>query len=319
MYTTVIGKDIKKAGEWLQKNEVVAIPTETVYGLAANALSEHAVQKIFSVKQRPLSNPLILHVADSSQIAEFTHHIPEAARQLLAEFSPGPITVLLPKNSRVPSIVTAGLPTVAVRIPDHPLTLSLIRETGLALAAPSANPFGYISPTCADHVMKMLHGKIRYILDGGACIAGIESTIVGFPGGRPTLYREGAISREQIARVAGALRSPQGTVPRVPGMLPRHYQPHTPLVICHDVEAELAKYQHLRVGLITYDSYSNQVPVGRQLLLTVNGQLQEAARNLYAAMHDMDERGYQLIIVKKLPETGIGLAINDRLLRAAKS
>ncbi len=319
MYTTVIGKDIRQASGWLQRDEVVAIPTETVYGLAANALSKRAVQKIFSIKQRPLSNPLIIHLADSSQIAELTHNIPEAARDLLAEFSPGPITLLLPKNSRVPSIVTADLPTVAVRIPNHPLTLSLIQEIGLPLAAPSANPFGYISPTCAGHVMKMLHGRIRYILDGGACSTGIESTIVGFPGGRPTLYREGAISRNQIAAVVGTLQLPQNAAPVAPGMLPRHYQPHTPLVICRDVEQELAKHPNLRIGLITYDNYSNQIPADRQLLLTMGGRLQEAARNLYAAMHDMDERGYQLILVKELPDTGIGPAMNDRLLRAAKN
>lgn len=318
MYTTAIGDDIRQAGAWLQKDEVIAIPTETVYGLAGNALSIHAVQQIFTIKKRPLSNPLIVHVADMEQAEEFTRYIPKAARKVMKQFSPGPLTVLLRKNELIPDIVTAGLPDVAIRIPDHRLTLSMLREVKLPLAAPSANPFGYISPTSAAHVMKMLSGKIRYILDGGPCQRGLESTIIGFPDGIPTLFREGAICREQIERVTGELQLPASAIQAAPGMLPRHYQPNTMLVVCEDVDSELSKYAHLMVGLITYNRYSTQIPEDRQLLLSTDGQMQEAARNLYAAMHTMDERGYQLIIVKRMPDTGIGIAINDRLSRAAK-
>ncbi len=185
------GTDIQLAAEYLLRGELVAIPTETVYGLAANALDERAVARVFEVKNRPLHNPLIIHVADVDQINRYTTDVPPAAQKLLSRFAPGPLTLLLPRNSTIPDIVTASSPLVAVRIPAHPMTRELLRRTGIPLAAPSANPFGYISPTTAGHVEKMLRDKIPYILDGGPCEAGIESTIIGFPAGVPTIYREG--------------------------------------------------------------------------------------------------------------------------------
>jgi L-threonylcarbamoyladenylate synthase len=314
---TTIGTDVIYAAGLLRNGEVVAIPTETVYGLAANALDETAVRKIYTIKNRPLYNPLIVHIAGVDQAHTLSKEIPVAALTLLYAFSPGPLTVLLPRNERVPDIVTAGLPHVAVRIPDHPLTLTLLRECGVPLAAPSANPFGYISPTTAAHVSHMLGGKIPYILDGGPCTSGIESTIIGFPDGVATIFRQGVIPQSAIEKIIGPVHLHTGTRPQSPGMLPSHYSPHTPLVLCSDVDAEIARHTGVEVGVITYNAYSPLIPAHQQLLLCTGSDLAAAASNLYAALHDMDARGYPLIIVKKLPDEGIGTAINDRLQRAA--
>lgn len=314
---TVMGKDVARACALLGEGEVVAIPTETVYGLAANAFNEQAVHKIFTIKGRPFSNPLIVHIAGFEQAQQFTEHIPEAAYKLMELFSPGPLTVVLPKNELIPEIVTAGLPDVAIRIPDHPLTIELLKTVSFPLAAPSANPFGYISPTSAAHVHKMLAGKIKYILDGGTCKAGIESTIVGFPNGMPTIYREGVITRAEIEKTIGRVEIHRSHKSLAPGMLPGHYQPNTPVVLCDDVDCELAKHKGIDVGLITYNTYSDLIPENNQILLCSGFDLIAAANRLYSAMHDMDERGCQLIIIKKLPDMGIGIAINDRLKRAS--
>ncbi len=314
---TVIGNDVAYAAELLNRGEVVGIPTETVYGLAANALSKTAVQQIFAIKRRPLFNPLILHMASIEQIDRLANGLPKPALKLLEHFSPGPLTILLPKNKLLPGEITAGLPTMAVRIPRHPLTLALLREVGYPVAAPSANPFGYISPTRAEHVAKMFPEALKYILDGGECTAGIESTIVGFPEGVATVYREGVITTPEIAHIIGPVRKHDGHKPKAPGMLPSHYRPNTPVILCEDPEAELPKYATDKVGLITYNRYAKQLPKDRQILLCTDNDWAGAARNLYAAMHDMDERGYRVIIIRKLPEKGLGISINDRLIRAA--
>jgi L-threonylcarbamoyladenylate synthase len=311
------GEDIQSAAEHLLRGELVAIPTETVYGLAANALDEKAVARIYEVKQRPLHNPLIIHVADVEQIAMYTTELPYTAQKLLHKFAPGPLTLLLPRNSAIPDIVTAGSPLVAVRIPDHPMTLELLRQTGIPLAAPSANPFGYISPTTAGHVEKMLGDKIPYILDGGPCEAGIESTIIGFPDGVPTIYREGAIPKDLIEELIGLVAVFEGKKIHAPGMSAVHYSPNTPLILCDDVEQAIRDHDHFRIGVITYGKYATGVTADNQWILCKGDDREAAAHNLYAALHEMDERNYELIIAKVFPETGLGSALNDRLRRAA--
>ncbi len=315
---TAIGQDVAYAARLLQKGHVVAIPTETVYGLAANALDADAVRKIFEVKNRPAHNPLIVHVASIEQAAKLVTHIPDNALKLMQRFCPGPLTVLLPKQDDVPAAVTAGLPNVAIRIPNHPLTLELIQQSGMPLAAPSANPFGYISPTKASHVHSMLKGRVKYILDGDDCVHGIESTIIGFPFGIPTMYRAGAIPVEAIEEVIGEVAIHYGHKALAPGMLPKHYSPHTKLVVVDDVMETIREHRFMRYGVITHNAYIPEIPANRQILLCRDNDFAEAAHNLYAAMHDMDARGYDLIIVKKLPDTGLAAAINDRLYRAAK-
>jgi L-threonylcarbamoyladenylate synthase len=314
---TLIGTDISYASELIRQGELVAIPTETVYGLAANALDEQAVRKIFAAKGRPLTNPLIIHVAEIDQVSDYAQQIPAAAYRLLEAFSPGPLTVLLPRRTIVPDVVTAHLPHVAIRIPNHPLTHSLLSVLRLPLAAPSANPYGYISPTSAQHVYKMLKGKISYILDGGNCAGGIESTIVGFPEGIPTLYREGLINKEAIEAIIGPVKRKETNQPLAPGMTASHYSPRTPLILSEDIDELLADHEGKHIGLITYDAYSKKLPQQNQLLLYQDNDLSAAASRLYAAMHEMDERGYDLILVRKLPHQSLGVALNDRLNRAS--
>lgn len=311
------GKDIQVAAAHLLRGELVAIPTETVYGLAANALDEHAVARIYQVKSRPRHNPLIIHVADVGQIVRYTTGIPDAAGKLLHKFAPGPLTLLLPRNASIPDIVTAGSPLVAVRIPAHPMTLELLRLTGIPLAAPSANPFGYISPTTAGHVEKMLGDKIPYILDGGPCDAGIESTIIGFPDGIPTIYREGAIPKDDIEELIGRVAVFEGKKIHAPGMSAVHYSPNTPLMLCEDVDLAIRDHDHFKIGVITYGNYATGVTADNQWILCKDNDWEAAAHNLYAALHEMDERNYDLIVAKILPEAGLGHALNDRLQRAA--
>ena len=199
---TYISNDIETAAALLENDQVIAIPTETVYGLAGNALKPSVVNKIYEIKNRPLSNPLIIHLADTTQLTKYVKNIPAIAEKLAEQFWPGPLTLLLPKKDIVPDCVTSGLPNVAVRIPSHPMATQLLHKLSFPLAAPSANPFGYISPTSAEDVKRILFGKIDYILDGGSCTKGIESTIVGFDGELPIIYRVGAISYEAIKKIA---------------------------------------------------------------------------------------------------------------------
>ena len=313
----MIGKDVRLAAQLLKEGKLVAIPTETVYGLAANALSESAVRKIYEAKGRPSFNPLIIHLADISQLSEYAREIPQSAYELLNRFSPGPLTLILPKKEVVPDIVTAGLDSVAVRIPAHPVLRELLKICGLPLAAPSANPSGYISPTSAQHVEKMLGGKVDYILDGGTCSAGLESTIVGFPNGVPAIYREGIISRTEIEKIIGPVELNVSGKIHAPGMLSSHYSPNTPLILTDNVPGEIEKNKNKKIGLITYGSLLVGLPENQQILLCDDNEFELAARNLYAAMHEMDERGYDLIIARRFPYSGIGVAINDRLERAA--
>ena len=313
----LIGNDIEKAAELLVAGQLVAIPTETVYGLAAHALNEEAVANIFKAKNRPPTNPLIIHLANKEQISDYVTTIPGNAHTLIERFCPGPLTVVLPAKDIIPSIVTAGRATAAIRIPAHPVAHQLLTLSGIPLAAPSANPSGYISPTRAEHVLHTLGNKVSYILDGGECAAGIESTIVGFEDGIPVIYRQGIITADDIKAVTGVVRAYSGTAMLAPGMSAAHYSPKTPLLLTDSIEAQLQQYKAKSVGIITYDNYVADVATDRQILLCTDTDLGSAARNLYAAMHTMDNSGYDIIIAKKFPDASIGRALNDRLQRAA--
>jgi L-threonylcarbamoyladenylate synthase len=317
---TKVGTDLVQVKKLLENDDLVAIPTETVYGLAANALSEIAVRKIFKTKNRPHHNPLIVHVASIEAVSSIVTSIPPAAQTLLNAFSPGPITLLLPRNSRIPDIVTAGLPNVAIRIPAHPLTLNLLSSLSFPLAAPSANLFGYISPTSPYHVQRQLNGLIHYILNGGDCISGIESTIVGFDEDLPVVYRLGGISIEQLHQTIGEVRIHNSTnvsAPAAPGMLGQHYSPHTPLYLVDDISAYTQQFKTTEIGIICFSQFEKNIPGGQQLILSPNADLDEAAHNLYAAMHEMDTAGFKIILVRRFPDVGIGRAMNDRLRRAS--
>lgn len=313
---TEIGTDIHIAAELLRSNKLVAIPTETVYGLAGNVFSKPAVKQIFEVKQRPANNPLIVHVHNPEVLNEIVKAIPAEAKILLDAFTPGPLTLLLPKKMIISDLVTAGLPHVAIRIPGHQLTLALLAEVGFPLAAPSANPYTYISPTSPMHVLQMLNGKIPYIMDGGACKFGLESTIVGFPNGVPTLYRKGAISIEEIENKIGKIQIVKSEKIVAPGMHLKHYSPKTKLIVSNDLEQDIPQYSNQKIGVITYNNYSGLLAPEHQVLLCRHNDFKTAGANLYEAMHTMDSRNYDILIVQKFPETGIGCSINDRLDRA---
>jgi len=316
-----MGKDIEIeiAIALLKNDQVIAIPTETVYGLAGNALNPFVVNKIYEIKNRPLNNPLIIHLPDTTQLYKYVKDIPTIAEKLAAYFWPGPLTLLLPKSDIIPDIVTAGLPNVAVRIPSHPLAIQLLHKLPFPLAAPSANPFGYISPTSAEDVKKMLFGKIPYILDGGPCTKGIESTIVGFDGDMPIIYRVGAITPDAIKKIAGKVEINQKKIqnPLSPGMLPSHYAPHTPLFLTNNIATLLKKVPHSGTGILAFKNPYPFIPENCQVVLSQMGNLDEAARNLYKALHRLDSLKLERIVAERVPNAEIGIAINDRLERAA--
>ncbi|MBR9921923.1 MAG: threonylcarbamoyl-AMP synthase [Bacteroidetes bacterium] len=314
----MIGKDLEQAKEILERGGLVAIPTETVYGLAGNALNPEAVSSIFAVKNRPSFDPLIIHTSELDKVADLLMDIPEEARLLANAFMPGPLTLLLPRNEEIPDIVTAGSDRVAVRVPRHPLSRQLLAQLAFPLAAPSANPFGYISPTSARHVADQLGDQIPYILDGGDCEVGIESTIVGFESGQAVVYRKGGLSIEKIEEVIGGVkvRAHSASNPTAPGMLKSHYAPRVPLLL-GDLTTLLKIHAGKRLGLISFESTFDEIPVENQVCLSPSGNMEEAARNLFKGMRALDQMDLELILAEMLPESGLGRAINDRLKRAA--
>ncbi|MEY2835218.1 MAG: hypothetical protein RLZZ557_880 [Bacteroidota bacterium] len=317
MFQTSIGKDIGLAITWLEQGELVAIPTETVYGLAANGFNPFAIAKIYHVKNRPQFNPLILHVAGLDKLRPLVSHIPDVCKVLMECFSPGPITYLLPKSDLVPDLVTAGSSRVAVRIPQHPITLDLLSRLDFPLAAPSANPSGYVSPVSATHVMDGLQGKIPYILDGGNCQVGLESTIVGFEGETVLIYRLGSITAEQINQVCNSevKIALQHRAPSTPGQLKSHYATKTRLLI-GEIADLLENNPGLKIGVISFqNNYFSRAT--ENIILSPAGNLEEAAANLFSAMRTLDGFGLDLLVTEMFPDSGIGLAINDRLARAA--
>jgi L-threonylcarbamoyladenylate synthase len=315
-----IGKDIAKAKAYLEKGDLVGIPTETVYGLAGNALNPDAVAKIFSVKNRPSFDPLILHTYDLDSVGHFVKQIPAPLRSLAERFWPGPLTLLLPKKDIVPDLVTSGLDTVAVRVPDHPLTLGLLGVLDFPLAAPSANPFGYISPTKASHVNDQLGEKIPYILDGGSCKVGLESTIVGMEGNQVTVYRLGGLDIGKIENVVGKVEvmAHSSSNPKSPGMLKSHYAPTKPFIL-GDLDELIAEYnlKGRRFAILAFRRYFPQISDHLQIQLSRDGDLSEAAKNLFAAMRALDSLNVSVILSELMPDVGLGKAINDRLKRAA--
>jgi L-threonylcarbamoyladenylate synthase len=321
-FETVIGTDIARAMALLLEDQVVAIPTETVYGLAGNALRPAVIRKIYEIKQRPGHNPLILHTLNASTAQQYVQEWPEWAEKLADAFWPGPLTLLLPKSDVVPAELTSGSDRVAVRVPAHALTRELLEGLPFPLAAPSANPFTYISPTTAGHVYRQLAGKIPYILDGGPCSRGLESTIIGAQNGIPVIYRAGALAPEAIQKVLGAIdfftSEDPAYQPAAPGMMKKHYAPRTPMILCRDMKEEAQKYPDRKLGFLVFGAGAGLENLGMVQHLSLAGDPDEAATGLYAALHELDGAGLDLILAELLPEKGLGLAINDRLRRAVE-
>lgn len=317
----MIGQDVKRAAVLLKEGALVAIPTETVYGLAANALNDAAVAQIFEAKDRPAYDPLIIHTDRIEKIQHLVEEIPAPLKKLLDAFSPGPLTFLLRKKADgISDQVTAGLPTVAVRIPAHPITQELLSLLDFPVAAPSANPFGYISPTRAQHVADQLGEQVPYILDGGNCDFGLESTIVGLADdGQVRVFRKGGISIEDIEGIVGPVlvNDVSASNPKAPGMLKSHYAPKTPIYVGQTSQV-ISNLSGKKIAYIGFNMLNFELPVEDQYLLSMGFDLREAASNLFAVMRQLDQsKKYDAIVADWFPDQGIGKAINDRLRRAS--
>lgn len=314
-----IGTDLFEADRLLRGGGLVAIPTETVYGLAADALNEQAVLKIFQTKGRPSFDPLICHFSHIEAARDFVTGMSEEVLALAEAFMPGPLTLVLPKKG-IPDIVTSGHPTVAIRVPDHPLTLELLEMFEGPLAAPSANPFGFVSPTTAQHVADQLGDKIDYILDGGPCTVGLESTIVEYRDGKPVVLRLGGLALEELETVIGhridrILTSASN--PNAPGMLSAHYSPGIPLEYGKLSEL-IPEHSGKTLGIICLRGEDHDIPSGAEVIeLSRAYDLNEAARNIFAALRKMRSSKVEMILAEEMPENFLGRAINDRLKRAA--
>ncbi len=313
-----IGKDLVKAKRLLEAGELVAIPTETVYGLAGNALNVKAVTTIFEVKNRPHFDPLIVHVYSLERAQELVQLVPEKAVVLSKLFWPGPLTLVLTKKDLIPDLVTSGMDTVGIRSPDHPLTRELLRQLDFPLAAPSANPFGYVSPTRPEHVNEQLGEQISYILDGGPCPIGIESTILGFEDDQVVLYRMGGLSIGKIEDAIGKVlvRTQSGSNPKAPGQMASHYSPRKK-VILGNISQLLKTSGTDQVGILSFKTVFPEVEKKNQMVLSPAANLEEAAQNLFSSLRELDKSDVKVILAEEVPDVGIGKAINDRLRRAA--
>ena len=315
---TKIINSVEIASEEISKGNVVGLPTETVYGLGADALNEDAVLKIYETKKRPDFNPLIVHVSDIEEFDKYAVDIPKDVFKLADFFSPGPITFILKKKNIIPDIVTAGLDTVAVRVPSHDLFKYVLKLSKKPIAAPSANMFGRISPTTAEDVLKELKGKINYILDGGKSSVGIESTVLSFEGGRVTILRHGYITKEDVEKVIGRTvydfdESANDGKISSPGLLKSHYAPSTPLYLAEHTfdlkrlidELDDEKIEGLKkanIGIMDFSIYDN---------------FRELAKHLFSDLRSIDERNYKMLFVSKVKNLKLGRAINDRLEKAS--
>lgn len=313
-----VSSDIGKAVKLLQNGEVIGIPTETVYGLAGNALNENALLKIFEVKNRPKFDPLIMHTNSLEKVSEYAFDLNEKAKILADAFWPGPLTLLLNRKPIIPDLLTSGSQRVAVRVPNHPLTKELLEQLQFPIAAPSANPFGYVSPTTAQHVEDQLGDKIPFILDGGICSVGLESTIIGFEEDKTIIYRLGGIKLEDIEAQIGKvkLKINLSSNPLAPGMLKSHYAPGKKILIGR-VSELVAKNQLKKLGVISFVEDFSHLGIQKQIILSESGNLNEAAKNLFSALRELDQPDIDLIITHRFPEEGLGKAINDRLQRAS--
>ncbi|MEG6522843.1 L-threonylcarbamoyladenylate synthase [Desulfotomaculum sp. 1211_IL3151] len=328
---------IQQAAAMIKKGGLVAFPTETVYGLGANGLDRKAVAAIYCAKGRPSDNPLILHVADTSMVKDLSRNLPDKASLLMRKFWPGPLTLVVPKAKHIPVEVTGGLDTVAVRMPDHPVALALIRASGLPIAAPSANQSGRPSPTKAEHVQADLQGRIDAILDGGPAGLGLESTVLDLTSKVPVILRPGGVTYEELKEVLGDViidpsvlgkKLPKDQVPRSPGMKYRHYAPTSPVILFegepHKIKTAITERaqallaQGKKVGILATEEQAQGYPPQAKILkLGTRENPTTAAASLFSRLREFDQLHVDVILVEGIATTGIGLAIMNRLRRAA--
>jgi L-threonylcarbamoyladenylate synthase len=311
-YTTEL---IKDAAEIIKKGGLVAFPTETVYGIGASAFNPEAIARIFEVKQRPRFDPLIVHISDYKDVKNLVQRVDKTVEILIKKFWPGPLTLVLKKSDIVPDIVTAGLNTVAIRMPANPIALELIRESEVPIAAPSANIFGRLSPTTAQHVFAQIGKKIDLIIDGGRTRIGVESTVLDLTD-EPTILRPGGLPLEEIEKVLGKVKiSPFNKRPRSPGQLLKHYAPRVPLKI---IKQDNGLYipEGLRVGFLAFKSLQRNLPFAAVEILSTTGDLKEAAAKFFSSLHRLEDADIDIIYAEPVPEQGLGRAIMDRLRKA---
>jgi L-threonylcarbamoyladenylate synthase len=311
-------KVMRQAAALIKAGGIVAFPTETVYGLGADAFDPLAVARIFEAKDRPLFDPLIVHISDLHQMSLLTSTIDRRAGRLAGRFWPGPLTLILPKHVSVPDIVTAGLDTVAIRMPDHLIALELITRCGTPIAAPSANRFGYLSPTRASHVLEQLGDRVDMIIDGGDCAVGVESTIIKLDGEKSILLRPGGIPVEEIQTVIGPVETSEEASerPEAPGRMPHHYSPSVPVELAGDISQ--IDFSLTDAGFLLFRDRGLDTPADRTEILSANGDIKEAASNLFSALHRLDGKQIRVIVAEPVPENGLGAAIMDRLRKAAR-
>lgn len=327
---------INQAAEVLKSGGTVVFPTETVYGLGANALDENAVKKIFAAKGRPSDNPLIIHIWDIGQASGLVSEIPGALHTLAEAFWPGPLTLVMKKSPKVPELVTAGLDTVGIRMPDHTIALALLKETGVPVAAPSANISGSPSPTRAEHVIKDMNGKVDIIIDGGDCIVGLESTVLDITGDTPVILRPGGITAEQIQEVLGKIAvdkhvygkfDAQGVRPKSPGVKYRHYSPKAEVILVEgpvdQIAGEILRQARdfeaggKKVGILATDQTKDWYPCGIVISAGDRNNPQTIAANIFKLLRQFDETGVDVILAEGIDKKGIGMAIMNRMIRAA--
>lgn len=315
MLETIIGTDIYHAASLLAKGEAVAIPTETVYGLGCNAYSDTAVRNVFNIKGRPTNNPLIVHCYDINAVGNIAADVPDLAYRLFEYFSPGPLSIILPKGNHIPDIVTAGNDTVAIRIPNHPLTRQLLELLPFPVAAPSANKFMSVSPTSASHVRQQLNGLVPYILDGGESDNGIESTVVKVENDIIKVLRQGSVTIEDLQQVSEniVIGNPDKKL-ESPGLFKKHYSPNTRVILSTDTIVDI---DYDNTALLTFGDEEQLHKYKVVLNLSPTANMREAAKNLYRYLYDLDALNLKCIVAELLPDTGLGIAINDRLRRAA--
>jgi L-threonylcarbamoyladenylate synthase len=314
-----VGTDVDRAASAILRGGLVAFATETVYGLGGNAYDLGAIARIFEVKGRPQFDPLIVHVGAPEWVPNVAASVTPLAQRLIDAFWPGPLTLVLPKAERIGHLATAGLYTVGLRMPSHPSSLALLRRANVPIAAPSANRFGQVSPTTAQHVAEQLGDRIDYILDGGPCTIGVESTILDVTGEAPVLLRPGGLPLEVLEAEIGPIRTPEANSdenqPQLsPGRMSRHYATRTRLVLATDAGSTSGTESR---GLLTFTRQPQDERYAAIEVLSQRGDLVEAAANLFAAMRRLDAKGLDIIVARLVPESGLGRAINDRLRRAA--
>ena len=314
-----VGKSINESVKNLIKGKIVCIPTETVYGLGVNALDQKAVDKVFKLKKRPYFDPLICHTNSIEKVKMFVKNFPRKAEILAKKFWPGPLTILLEKKKIVPDITTSKLKTVGFRIPDNKLTLSILEKIDFPIAAPSANPFGYISPTLPKHILDMFKNDISYVLDDGGCDIGIESTIVGFENKKTLVYRVGGITIEKLENVIGEVEIFKKNIklPISSGMLKNHYSPKKDLIV-GEIQSLIKKYINKKIGILSFNKFYKGIDLKNQIILSKNLNLEQASRNLYKSLHLLDNMNIDIILTSLLPNHGIGKSINDRIIKASK-